>query len=44
MCVKDSESLFEATSQALLAGIDRDSYAGWGAVTYLLFVFLYCFL
>ncbi|KAH7830466.1 Proteasome subunit beta type-3 [Monocercomonoides exilis] len=32
----DSEALFEATSQTLLSGIDRDSYSGWGAVTYIL--------
>ena len=30
-----AEELFEATAQALLAGVDRDALAGWGAVVYL---------
>ncbi len=28
------DELFEATSQALLNGVDRDSASGWGAVVY----------
>jgi len=30
----NSDELFEATSQALLNGVDRDSASGWGAVVY----------
>ncbi len=30
------EELFEVVSQSLLAAIDRDSLAGWGAVVYIL--------
>lgn len=26
------DELFEATSQAMLAGIDRDSLSGWGGI------------
>ncbi|KAK2962313.1 putative Proteasome subunit beta type-3 [Blattamonas nauphoetae] len=32
----EAEELFEATAQALLAGIDRDSSSGWGSVVYTL--------
>lgn len=28
------DELFQATSQALLSGVDRDALAGWGAVVY----------
>lgn len=30
----NADELFEATSQALLNGVDRDSASGWGAVVY----------
>jgi 20S proteasome subunit beta 3 len=30
------DELFEATSQALLNGVDRDSASGWGAVVYVI--------
>lgn len=30
------DEVFEATAQALLAGVDRDSLAGWGAIVYLI--------
>lgn len=30
------EEVFEATAQALLAGVDRDSLAGWGAIVYVI--------
>ena len=30
----NADELFEATSQALLNGMDRDSASGWGAVVY----------
>jgi len=30
----DPDSLFEATSQAMLAGLDRSCVSGWGAVVY----------
>jgi 20S proteasome subunit beta 3 len=30
------DELFEATSQALLTGLERDSLAGFGAVVYLI--------
>lgn len=33
--VQAPQDLFEATAQALLAGVDRDALAGWGAVVYL---------
>lgn len=32
----EPEELFQATSQALLAGIDRDSLSGWGAVIHII--------
>lgn len=32
----EPEELFEVTSQALLAGQDRDCLAGWGAVVYVI--------
>lgn len=32
--VQNPEELFEATSQSLMAGVDRDALAGWGAVVY----------
>lgn len=31
---QNPEELFEATSQSLMAGVDRDALAGWGAVVY----------
>lgn len=30
------DQLFEATAQAMLAGVDRDAIAGWGGVVYLI--------
>jgi 20S proteasome subunit beta 3 len=30
------EELFETLSQCLLAGIDRDALAGWGAVVHVI--------
>jgi len=30
------EELFEVTAQTLLAGINRDSLAGWGAYVYIM--------
>jgi 20S proteasome subunit beta 3 len=30
------DEVFEATAQALLAGVDRDALAGWGAVVYVI--------
>ena len=30
------DELFEVVSQSLLAAMDRDSYAGWGATVYIL--------
>lgn len=32
----NADELFEATSQALLNGVDRDSASGWGAVVYVI--------
>ena len=32
----DPEELFEVVSQALLAALDRDALAGWGATVYVL--------
>ena len=32
----DKDELFEAVSQSLLAAMDRDSLAGWGADVYIL--------
>ena len=34
--IQAPDDLFEATAQALLAGVDRDALAGWGAVVYLI--------
>lgn len=34
LVLQDPEELFQATSQALLSGVDRDALAGWGAVVY----------
>jgi 20S proteasome subunit beta 3 len=35
IALQAADDLFEATAQALLAGVDRDALAGWGAVVYL---------
>lgn len=32
----NADELFEATSQALLNGVDRDSASGWGALVYVI--------
>lgn len=32
----EPEELFEVISQVLLAGLDRDSYSGWGAVVHVI--------
>jgi len=35
-CAQNAEELFQATSQCLLTGVDRDALAGWGAVVYVI--------
>ena len=32
----EPEDLFETTSQALLAGVDRDCLSGWGAIVHII--------
>jgi 20S proteasome subunit beta 3 len=36
VCVQEPEDLFETVSQALLASVDRDCLAGWGAVVHII--------
>ena len=33
---QDPDQLFETVSQALLAAVDRDCLAGWGAVVHIM--------
>ena len=36
ICIQEPEDLFETISQALLAAVDRDCLAGWGAVVHIM--------
>ena len=34
----ESTQLFETTAQALIAGVNRDAYSGWGGIVYTMFI------
>lgn len=36
LVLQNPEEVFEATAQALLAGVGRDALAGWGAIVYVI--------
>lgn len=36
LLLQGPEEVFEATAQALLAGVGRDALAGWGAIVYVI--------